>query len=60
MKEMVITVSAAKTAPDYRKTAGLILDACREFYQDQANVEAFLMQKEGGQDGTDNCRVCAG
>lgn len=61
MKEMAITMSTAKTPPDYRKTAGLVLDACRDFYKEPENMEAFLMQKKGGQNGgTDHCRVCAG
>ena len=60
MKEMAINMSMAKTVPNYRKTAGLVLDACRDFYKEPENMKAFLMQKKGDQDGTDNYRVCAG
>ena len=60
MKEMVITASMAKTAPDYRKTANFVLMACREFYRQPENEKAYLMQKKGVQDGSDNCRLCVG
>ena len=59
MNEMVITVSSAKKAPDYRKTASLILAACREFYRAPENEAAYMEQK-GGQNDRDNYRVCAG
>ena len=41
MKEMAITMSTAKTPPDYRKTAGMVLDACRDFYKEPKNEKAF-------------------
>ena len=51
MKEMAITMSMAKTVPNYRKTAGLVLDACRKFYQMPENETAFQewmkQRKEG-------------
>ena len=59
MKEMAITMSTAKTPPDYRKTASLILAACREFYRETENEAAYMEQK-GGQNDRDRYRVCAG
>ena len=52
MKEQQLRVEATQISrrPDYRKSAGMILTACRNFYTEPENEEAFRKwkaEKEG-------------
>ena len=40
-KELPILLETAKTNIDFRKTAGLILTACRSFYGKNENEKAY-------------------
>ena len=41
MTEMRITAVSSGKAPDYSRTAGLLLTACREFFKDPENEKAY-------------------
>ena len=52
MKEQQLRVEATQISrrPDYRNSAGMILTACRNFYTEPENEEAFRKwkaEKEG-------------
>ena len=48
MKETSFRLEVTQTTrpPNYRKTAGLILTACRDFYEKPENEKAFREWKE--------------
>ena len=48
MKEISFRLEVTQTTrpPNYRKNAGLILTACRDFYQKPENEKAFREWKE--------------
>lgn len=46
MKDMPVILEICETKPDYRKTAGMLLTDCREFYENPENEEAFRAWKE--------------
>lgn len=48
MKEIRISCETAKTEPKYKTSAAGLLTACREFYQDSKNEEAFREWKRTG------------
>lgn len=41
MTELRIIAEAKKQAPDYSRTAGQLLAACRSFYQDPENEKKY-------------------
>lgn len=41
MKELKLEVSKTIRPPDYRKTSGLILTACRSFFEKDENEKAY-------------------
>lgn len=49
LNEMRISCERAQTEPKYKATAAGLLEACREFYRDQANEKAYLdsMKQKG-------------
>lgn len=49
MNEMRISCERVQTEPKYKATAAGLLEACREFYRDQANEKAYLdsMKQKG-------------
>ena len=46
MSEITISATRATTAPQYEKTAATLLEACRTFYRNPENEEAFRKWKE--------------
>ena len=46
MSEITISVTKAMTDPQYAKTAAGLLAACRTFYQEPENEEAYRKWKE--------------
>lgn len=46
MSETTITATRATTAPNYEKTAGTLLEACRMFYRNPENEKAFQEWKK--------------
>ena len=48
MMEMRITAEAARTEPKYKTTAPALLAACREFYRQQENEQAYTDWKKNG------------
>ena len=51
MTEIRICCETAKTEPKYKASAAGLLTACREFYQDSRNEEAFQQWKRQRKDG---------
>ena len=47
MKDMTVIPERADRKPDYRKTAGMLLNACREFYQNEENERMYMEWKNG-------------
>ena len=47
MSETTITATRATTGPDYARTAGTLLEACRMFYRMPENEEAYQKWKGG-------------
>ena len=45
MKDMPVILERCEVKPNYQKTAGMLLIACREFYEDPENEKAFLAWK---------------
>ena len=46
-KTMAVTVRIAEETPNYRKTAGMMLQRCRDFYAEPENERAFQEWKAG-------------
>ena len=53
MPEMRITVETARTEPNYRPLARALLDACREWYKNPENMQAYLDWKKNGRNEKD-------
>lgn len=47
VSELKIIHETTQAEPKYQKTAGMLLTACREFYNDPENEKAFLDWKAG-------------
>ena len=45
VSELKIIHEPTQAEPNYKKTAGMLLIACREFYEDPENEKAFLAWK---------------
>lgn len=52
MSETTITATRATTAPQYEKTAATLLAACRTFYQETENEEAYQEWKKSRKEVT--------
>ncbi len=61
MSETTITATRSTKAPDYGKTAGTLLEACRMFYRSPENEEAYQKWKEEKKNvAVARNRVCCG
>ena len=45
---MTVISAEARKKPDYKMTAGMLLTACREFYRNDENEEAYKAWRKGG------------
>lgn len=52
MSEITISVTKAMTDPPYAKTAAGLLEACRTFYQETENEEAYQEWKKSRKEVT--------
>lgn len=41
MKEMRLTVSTAEKEPEFKKTAGMLLTLCRDYFQNPENEKEY-------------------
>lgn len=48
MNDMRVIPEKSEKKPDYRKTAAGLLEACRAFYREPENEEAYMASKKNG------------
>lgn len=48
MNDMRVIPEKSEKKPDYRKTATGLLEACRAYYREQENEEAYMASKKNG------------
>lgn len=48
MNGMKVIPEKSEKKPDYRKTAGMLLTACRAFYREPGNEAAYTDWKKNG------------
>ena len=46
LERLPITCETAREKPNYQKTSGMLLTACREFFQKSENEKAYQEWKE--------------
>lgn len=50
---LAVIGKTAQTKPNYNKTAAMLLAACREYFKEPANEQAYLEWKKHGQNKKD-------
>ena len=50
---LAVIGKTAQTAPNYSKTAAMLLAACREYFKTPENEQAYLERKKNGQNEKD-------
>ena len=45
---LALKAETAQTAPNYSKTAAMLLEACREYFKTPENEQAYLDWKKNG------------
>ena len=53
MTGMAVMAETARTEPNYSKTAAMLLAACREFYKQPENEQAYLESTKNGRNEKD-------
>ena len=48
MKRLKVIAETARAEPNYKATAAALLAACREFYRQQENEQAYTDWKKNG------------
>lgn len=48
MSDMRVIPEKSEKKPDYRRTAAELLAACRAFYREPGNEEAYMAQAKNG------------